>query len=224
MKQDKKSSVSYKSPKNEIWAAYKKLKKQKPSPTPTPALRPKLDWRQQLLSSIKKFDDQLQTKQEELTSLEEQIEKAQKDLEKAHQIKIKAQTLNELEERIEALEKLWSRKQKQLEEDFEEEKAWQEKKLNKENEEKRFILEMKRRQLEQEISEKEKDWQKKEKEYQKLKEESETFPKTLEQEIQIKMLNGQLSSTHQKMKELAVAALEAKRPKIIKRYPPQKPA
>lgn len=233
-------SITYQSPKHELWAAYKKLQQlasnlKKEKATPPEPKRVKLDWHQQLSKTIKKVEAQLQEKEEQ-TRL--------------------------LQEKIDSLENLWQKKQKRLEEEFEEEKAWREKKLQKEEEEERFVLEMKRRRLERELEEKEKDWQEREKDYQKLREETVNFPKVLEaekekvskettvrlekefvqekemllqkhqakrqlleqiienlkakvkeQEQQLKMLNGQLAGAHQKIKELAVAALETRRPK-----------
>ena len=68
-----------------------------------------------------------------------------------------------------------------MEEEFKQEEVWHQKRLMKEDEEKRFNLELKRRRREQEINQKEKSWQEKEKYYQELQEETAKFPEVLQQ-------------------------------------------
>lgn len=257
--------VSFRSPKQEIWAAYKEFKetagKSKDSNHP-PSLPTQADWQGQLLKTIRQLDSQLQEKRTELDLSETQIIQAKKELEKIYQVKIKKQTLEELEEKIADLENSWKRKQKQQEEEFNQEKLWGQKRVEKEIEEKRFLLEMKLRQLDQEIGQKEKDWEEKEKHYQKLQQEVAAIPslvqkevekarqettkylekefnqekilftqkqqseqqlleqqvknwqqRSKEQEEQIRSLVESIETAHQKIKELAVAALESQRPK-----------
>lgn len=259
------SEVSFRSPKQEIWAAYKELKetagKSKDS-NYSSSLPTQADWQGQLLKTVRQLDSKLQEKRTELDLLETQIIQAKKELEKIYQVKIKKQTLEELEERIADLENSWKRRQKQQEEEFNQEKVWGQKRVEKEIEEKRFLLEMKLRQLDQEIGQKEKDWEEKEKHYQELQQEVAAVPSLLqkevekarqeatkysekefnqqkalsiqkqqseqqllkqqvenwqqkakEQEEQIKSLKESLEAAHQKIKELAVAALESQRPK-----------
>lgn len=265
MKQNSQSTVSYRSSKQEIWAAYKELKqlwekqkKEKTAPLPVS----KVDWRQSILEAVSQLEARFQKREEEIGFLQEEIVKAKEELEKLYQIKAKAQTLIDLEEKTASLQNFWQRKQKQLEEEFEQEKVWHQKRIEKEDEEERFNLELKRRRIEQEIDQKEKGWQEKEKHYQALQREVERFPKVLErekeqiskeltvqltkesareketmaqkheaaqslleqeiknwqekakaQEQQIKLLVNQLSEAHQRIKEMAVAALERKGPK-----------
>lgn len=262
MKKDDLGAVNFRSPKQELWTAYKQLRQlleeKKDEKTLQPAGK-KLDWRQQLLKGVKELEVQLQEREEELISFEEKIAKAKKELENLYQIKARAETLADLEEKIDSEENLWQRRKKQLEEEFSQEKAWKKTRLEKEEEEKRFLLEIKRRQLEQEMAQREKEWQKKQKHYQELQEEAARFPQVLEEERekaakgmkaelgkdfaqekeilvqkhqaeerllqqevknllekvrseeqQIKLLASQLSEAHQRIKEMAVVALEAK--------------
>ncbi len=252
-------SLSYKDSKSDLWSAYKQMKTmlgQKksgalPLAEPTKPAKTSPDWQQEVLGIIKNLDLQFQEKKEALASLEEQVAETKEELQRSHQIEIKAQTLEELEEKIKALEALSQRRKKQLEEDFEQEKAWRQKRLDREEEEKRFGLKLKRRRVEQQLEQKD---------YQQLQQEIAKFPKILEQEKQkieketaarlekdfeqektlltqehqsskklleqqianlemqaknqgqeIAGLNGQLNSAHQKIKEMAIAALEIKK-------------
>lgn len=255
-------SLSYRDSKSELWDAYKQMKemlrqkKDGAQPSKPPMLskptKTNGDWQQQMLNIVKDLDLQFQEKKDTLISFEEQLTAVKEDLEKAHQIKVKAQTLEELEEKIGSLETFWQRKRKQLEEDFEQEKDWRQKRLDREEEEKRFGLKLKRRRVEQQLEQKD---------YQQLQQEIAKFPKILEEEKQkiekeaiarlgkdfeqekmvsgqehqsskklleqqianlemrvknqeqeIGGLNRQLDSAHQKIKEMAIAALEIKAP------------
>lgn len=189
MTESNQSSINYHSPKNEIWTAYKELQKQleaqKSGPTVVQeglpmAAKTQVDWRQQLLKAVKQLDAQVQEKEEELSFLQDKIAKAKEELENTYQIKVKAQTFNELGEKINSLENLQQRRQKQLEEEYKQEKSWREKRLEKEEEEKKFELELKRRQLEQELDQKQRDWEKKEQHYQELQQETAGFPERLQ--------------------------------------------
>jgi len=244
-------SLSYRDSKSNLWDAYKQMKgmlgQKKGEPTKANG-----GWQQQMLNIVKDLDLQFQEKKDTLASFEEQLAAVKEDLEKTHQIKVKAQTLEELEEKIGSLETFWQRKRKQLEEEFEQEKDWRQKRLDREEEEKRFGLKLKRRRVEQQLEQKD---------YQQLQQELAKFPKILEDEKkkieketaarlekdfeqekivsgqeyqsskklleqqivnlegqvkrqgqEIAGLNGQLNSAHQKIKEMAIAALEIKVP------------
>lgn len=172
--------ITDKNTKSEIYEAYKQLRElaeqfQKD-------IHKGGTFRTQILAQIEKIESELTLKQDQVDQLTAKIGELKAKLELGEKIQLTQEQLELMRGQITQEQQSWERRREQLQKEIEEEKKWQQDRIAKELDQKRWEFDLELKKKQKELTEKEQEFAQQLKQAEKYYQEIKAFPAQLEKE------------------------------------------